>query len=68
MPGADAKGLVNKHHMWSAGAPIPTGFIAAASPNVTGPGWVSKQLGLLPTHTFSLQELCEAYPHLIVFP
>ena len=67
-PGADAKGLADKHRMRSAGAPVPTGFVTAASPNVTGPGWVGKRLGSLPTRTFSLQELCEAYPHLTVFP
>jgi len=63
--GTSEKDHVERHHMQSAKSSIPTDFNAVASPNVTAPAWVGKQLGSLPC-CFRLQELCNAYPHLKV--
>ena len=63
--GTSKKDHIKRHHMQSARSSIPTDFNAVASPNVTAPAWVGKQLRSLP-HSFRLQELCNAYPHLKV--
>jgi hypothetical protein len=63
--GTSKKDYVKRHHMQSARSFIPTDFNAVASPNVTAPAWIGKQLGSLPRR-FRLQELCDAYPHLKV--
>jgi hypothetical protein len=63
--GTSEKDHVKRHRMQSAGSSIPTDFNAFASPNVTAPTWIGKQLGSLPRH-FRLQELCDTYPHLKV--
>jgi hypothetical protein len=66
--GTDHKGIVDRHHVQSAQVSILTGFDPAACPDVTAPGWISKQLETLPQHTLGLQELLSTYPQLTVFP
>jgi hypothetical protein len=66
--GATEKSYMDKHRKLSAQAPILTDFSAAASPDVTAPGWVGKQLGALPRCTLGLEELLATYPELTPFP
>jgi hypothetical protein len=66
--GATEKSHMDKHRRWSAQAPILTGFSPAASPDVTAPGWVGKQLEALPRCTLGLEGLLTTYPKLTVFP
>ena len=54
--------------LWSAQVSILTGFGPAASPDITAPGWVGKQLEVLPQCTLGLEELLATYPQLIAFP